>query len=102
MEVAVSALRAELKSWLERAREGEDVVVTERGVPVARLVPVDGADLLTGLIRDGLLTAPTQPREHAEAAVRQGPQASSEAPRTRDGEPEQRGRVTGLVRRLRR
>jgi prevent-host-death family protein len=35
----VSDLRAHLSEWLERAREGEEVVVTERGVPVARLLP---------------------------------------------------------------
>jgi prevent-host-death family protein len=37
MDVSVSALRAELKQWVERARDGEDVVVTERGIPVAGL-----------------------------------------------------------------
>lgn len=41
MDVAVSELRANLKTYVDRARSGERVVVTERGVPVARLVPVD-------------------------------------------------------------
>jgi len=101
MEVAVSALRAELRSWLERARAGEDVVVTERGVPVARIVPVEGADLLAGLVRDGHLTAPSRPREVAPPVE---PTAPAPAPRAGDAEPEaeQRGGVTGLVRRLRR
>lgn len=58
MEVPVSALRAELKSWIERAREGEEVVITERGVPVARLTGVATADLVTELVRDGVLVAP--------------------------------------------
>lgn len=56
MEVAVSALRAELKTWIARARDGEEVVITERGVPVARLTGVATADLLTELAREGLLT----------------------------------------------
>ena len=62
MEVPVSALRAELKSWIERARAGEEVVVTERGVPVARLTGVATADLVTELTRDGLLTPPSVER----------------------------------------
>ena len=30
MDVAVSEFRANLRDWLERAREGNEVVVTER------------------------------------------------------------------------
>jgi len=45
MDVAVSALRAELADWIERARGGEEVVATDRGTPVARLVAIDGAPL---------------------------------------------------------
>jgi prevent-host-death family protein len=88
MEVSVSALRAELKTWIERARDGEDVVVTDRGVPVARLGGVDGADLVAGLLRDGILTAPTAERPAAPVA----PGAPSKNPSA----------VSGLVRRLRR
>ena len=47
MEVSVSKLRAELKDWIEAARRGDEVVVTERGVPVARLSAVDSADLIS-------------------------------------------------------
>ncbi len=65
VEVAVSALRAELKQWIERARAGEDVVITERGVPVARLTGVESADLIARLERDGLLTAPAVDRPAA-------------------------------------
>lgn len=84
MEVAVSALRAELRQWIEAARGGEDVVITERGIPVARLSGVDAADLLTRLERDGLLTSPDAPRPPAHPTAR---------PATA---------VSGLVRRLRR
>jgi prevent-host-death family protein len=85
MEVAVSALRAELKQWIEAARSGEDVVITERGIPVARLSGIASADLLQRLERDGLLTSPSvdRPRAHGE----QGRATSS---------------VSVLVRRLRR
>jgi prevent-host-death family protein len=43
----VSELKAKLSEYLARVKAGEEVVVTERGRPVARLVPVgfrDGKD----------------------------------------------------------
>lgn len=58
MEVAVSKLRAELAEWIERTRAGEEIIVTERGTPVARLLPVDAAPLLEGLTRRGVLSRP--------------------------------------------
>lgn len=36
----VSELKAGLSKYLARVKRGEEVVVTERGQPVARLVPV--------------------------------------------------------------
>lgn len=56
MDVAISELRANLKSYVDRARAGERVVVTERGIPVARLVAVDAEGLLARLEREGVLT----------------------------------------------
>lgn len=58
MDVAISELRANLKSYVDRARDGERVVVTERGVPVARLVAVDAEGLFERLEREGVLTRP--------------------------------------------
>ncbi len=58
MDVAISTLRAELSSWIERARAGEEVVVTDRGTPVARLLAVDTAPLLDQLVQRGVLNKP--------------------------------------------
>lgn len=58
MDVAISELRANLKSYVERAQGGERVVVTERGVPVARLGPADEETLLDRFEREGILTRP--------------------------------------------
>ena len=58
MDVAISKLRAELADWIERAREGEEIIVTERGIPVARLLSVDTAPLLEQLTRRGVLSKP--------------------------------------------
>lgn len=37
MDVAISVLRSELANWVERARAGEEVVVTDKGIPVAHV-----------------------------------------------------------------
>lgn len=58
MDVAITTLRAELASWIERARDGEEIIVTERGTPVARLLSVDTAPLLEQLTERGILSKP--------------------------------------------
>jgi prevent-host-death family protein len=58
VDVSISVFRAELSHWVERARAGEEVVLTERGTPVARLLPVDTAPLLDQLLRDGVVSKP--------------------------------------------
>jgi prevent-host-death family protein len=71
VDVAVSALRAELAGWIERVRGGEEVVVTDRGTPVVRLVAVDTAPLLEQLTRRGVLGRPRHTaRPKASGAVR--------------------------------
>lgn len=87
MEVTVSALRAELSGWIERARGGEEVVVTDRGTPVIRLVAVDTAPLLEKLTQQGVLSRPQ----------RAGRPTASGAARVRA-----RGSVSDLVREQRR
>jgi prevent-host-death family protein len=58
MDVAISTLRAELSSWIARAQEGEEIVITDRGTPVARLLAVDTAPLLDQLTERGVLGKP--------------------------------------------
>jgi prevent-host-death family protein len=59
MEVAISELRAHLSDWLERARGGSEIVVTDRGIPVARLLGVDAAGTLQRLTAEGLVAPPS-------------------------------------------
>jgi prevent-host-death family protein len=70
VDVAISTLRAGLSTWIERARSGEEVIVTDRGVPVARLVAVDSAPLLDRLTQQGVLSRPVGPRPVARDAAR--------------------------------
>ncbi|HLS25311.1 MAG TPA: type II toxin-antitoxin system prevent-host-death family antitoxin [Beutenbergiaceae bacterium] len=84
MDVPVSTFRAQLKHWIERVGEGEELIITERGVPVARVTGVEGADLIASLERDGLVTPPEAERPTAPAVEGRG------------------SSVSGLVRRFRR
>jgi prevent-host-death family protein len=45
MEVGVRELKARLSEHLARVRAGETVVVTDRGKPIAKLVPVERPDV---------------------------------------------------------
>lgn len=56
MEVGVADLRSHLKRWLEAARSGEDIVITDRGTPVARLIGVDTSPLLERLAEEGVIS----------------------------------------------
>jgi prevent-host-death family protein len=55
MEVAVTELRAHLSEWLERARAGSEVVITDRGVPVARLLGLTTTATLERLAAEGVI-----------------------------------------------
>jgi prevent-host-death family protein len=71
VDVAISAFRAELAGWIHRAQQGEDVVITERGVPVARLSAVGSTSLVDRLTREGVLARPERPgRPRARGAAR--------------------------------
>ena len=56
---AVAELKAQLSRYLSRVKAGEEILVTERGVPVARLAPVGVAgahrEQLRDLEREGLI-----------------------------------------------
>jgi prevent-host-death family protein len=62
MEVGVRELRARLGHWLEVARRGEEVVVTDRGRPVARLVGASGNGAMDRLIAQGVVRLPRAQR----------------------------------------
>ncbi|MCV2488049.1 type II toxin-antitoxin system prevent-host-death family antitoxin [Geodermatophilus sp. YIM 151500] len=77
MDVPVSTLRAELADWIDRVRRGEEVVVTDRGTPVARLIAVDSTPLLERLTREGVLG---RPRRTARPTASGAPRARADRP----------------------
>lgn len=60
MDVAVTDLRANLAQWIDSARDGNDVVITDRGTPVARLVALDSASVIDRLTAEGAISRPTR------------------------------------------
>lgn len=66
IEVGVRELRDHLSAWLERVKAGDEIVITERGKPVARLRKVTGRERIDELIALGVVTPAKQPRQLPE------------------------------------
>jgi len=62
LEVGVRELRDRLRRWLDAVERGEEVTITERGRPIARLIGVSSPPLLDRLIADGVVTPAKRPR----------------------------------------
>ncbi|HMJ76242.1 MAG TPA: type II toxin-antitoxin system prevent-host-death family antitoxin [Iamia sp.] len=62
VEVGIRDLRNNLSRYLDEVREGAEIVVTDRGKPVARLTGLDERrSRLQDLIDQGLATPPKNP-----------------------------------------
>ena len=87
MEVGVAAFRAELRRWLDEVRAGEEVIITDRGVAVARLTGVDTASILEQLESDGVVQLPRgtlRPQASGQRRVPAGRPVSERISRQRD------------------
>jgi len=62
-EVGVRELHDRLSEYLEKVEQGEEVLVTRRGKPIARLSQVEGPRPLEELDRRGLVRWPERPRQ---------------------------------------
>jgi prevent-host-death family protein len=63
VEVGIRELRLNLSRYVARVRDGVEVIVTDRGEPVARLGPIARGDeefeaIYERLVREGLVTPP--------------------------------------------
>ncbi len=56
MDVGVRELRDGLRRWLDAVKRGEEVTITERGMPIARLIGVSSPPSLERLIAEGIVT----------------------------------------------
>ena len=65
MDVGVRELRNNLSRYLDRVRDGEEVVVTERGRAIARVLPIGEERALDRLIAAGLVTRAKRQKQPA-------------------------------------
>jgi prevent-host-death family protein len=70
MEVGVRELRNHLSRYLKRVRDGDEVVVTDRGHAIARVVPVGAERVLDRLIAEGIVTPARQPKRRAAKPIK--------------------------------
>ena len=69
-EAGIRDLRDHLSRYLERVQAGEELTVTDRGRPIARLIPVDAPRPFDRLVAEGLVTpAVTRDRHRPQTRV---------------------------------
>ncbi len=84
-KAGLAELKARLATYLKRVKAGDEVLITERGQPVAKLVPLDKAEkrgtrrerlakagllqLGRGKVPKSCLSAPAGPPEICEAVL---------------------------------
>lgn len=70
-EVGIRELKNDLSKYIERVRAGEEVIVTDRGRPVARLSSLDrSADHLADLVAAGLVRPPSSAKRHRPRPIK--------------------------------
>lgn len=62
----IKELRSSLTETLERVRAGEEILVTDHGEPIARIVPIETPEQkLARMIRSGAIRPPLRPMDPA-------------------------------------
>lgn len=86
-KASISNLKAHLSRYVDAVKSGEEVIVTERGRPVARLGPLSEEQAPHGrvaqLVREGRMRPPTRPAAVLELLARG--EGASGAPADPDG-----------------
>jgi prevent-host-death family protein len=70
MEVGIRELRDHLSRYLDRVRDGDEVVITDRGRAIARVVPVGAERVLDRLIAEGIVTPARRPKRRAGKPIK--------------------------------
>lgn len=63
MQISLTELRRTPGPALQHVRDGQEVVVTEAGIPLCRMVPIDQPTRYARLVAEGVIHAPTSPKE---------------------------------------
>ena len=62
MTVGIRELKAKLSEYISRAVNGEQIVITDRGRPVARLIGLEGTSMIERGIEEGWITPASRTR----------------------------------------
>jgi prevent-host-death family protein len=73
IEVGIRELKNGLSRYLKRVRRGETIVVTDRGEPVARMIPAGVPEHIAKLMAEGRITWSGRPLRLPPERVRPGP-----------------------------
>jgi prevent-host-death family protein len=74
MQIGIRDLKAHLSAYVKSASSGERVIITDRGVVVAQIVPAEGDAVLQRLIDEGLAMPPAhRQRRMPRPLVTDGP-----------------------------
>lgn len=66
VKVGVRELRENLRAWLDRVKSGDEVVITERGRPVAKIAALEPRSRLEELIELGIVRPPLKPKHRID------------------------------------
>src|SRR5262245_38029182 len=77
MQVSVTDLRANLRDWLKKAAAGDEILVTDRGIPIARIVGASAKTTLERLTAEGVIGLPESPHRPVAAKA---PRVKSRGP----------------------
>lgn len=69
MEVGIRELRNHLSRYLGRVRDGEEILVTDRGRAIARVLPVGTDRVIDRLVAEGIVTPARRSRRPAARPV---------------------------------
>ena len=69
VEAGIRELRNHLSKYLDRVRDGEELVVTDRGTAIARVVPIDGGRAFDDLVAAGVIELSSAERTRPKARV---------------------------------
>lgn len=72
MGVGIRDFKAHLSLHLTRVRSGETIIITDRGTPVAMVVPLGADATLERLITEGKVTRAAKPRRHSRTPLDTG------------------------------
>ena len=86
LEVGIRELKNSFSKYIKRVRDGETIVVTDHGAPVAKIIQVGVPDDIAALLREGAVTwsghRPHAPRKLLR--LKPGPQLSDYVIEDRD------------------